>query len=108
MARDLRRFLLAFTRYAVIAVDGGVVEDHLRSTLMKTDVVPRIFITEPDWPYTTRNTILSDPFYGDVVEFNELNDVLESSVMYWKAQRRIANQERTGLRDPETGIPLLV
>lgn len=79
-ARYLKKFMVAYTRYPVIAVDGKYTADRLTSTLAENDVVPRIFVANLDSRHTTLNAKPKDPFYGKVVEFDELNDVLESSM----------------------------
>jgi hypothetical protein len=92
-ARYLRKFIITYTRYPVLAVhdnfDKNIANDLTRP-LMKTDVVPRIFIAKSDRPHTTRNAKSSDPLYGQVVEFDELNDVLERLTSDRTAERRAA------------------
>lgn len=95
-AKYLRKFLHAYTRYPVIAYDEKDIEDHWTTGLMETDVVPRIFVSKYDRPYTMQHTKSDDQFYGRVVEFDELNDALESLTMYWRAQRRTEEREGGG------------
>jgi len=94
-ARYLRKFILKYTRYPVIAVGDNFdknIADHLMTSLTNTDVVPRIFIAKSDRPHTTQNIKSIDPLYGQVVEFDELNDVLERLTSDRIAQRRAASR----------------
>jgi hypothetical protein len=92
-ARYLGKFITTYTRYPVVAVHDNFdtnIADDLTISLMKTEVVPRIFIVKSDRPQTTRNAKSSDPMYGQVVEFDELNDVLERLTSDRTAERRAA------------------
>lgn len=95
-AKYLGRFLKAYTRYPVIAFDETDIVDRSMRDPMETDVVPRIFVANLDRPYTLQYTKPDDQFYGRVVEFDELNDALESLTMYWRAQRRTEEREGGG------------
>jgi hypothetical protein len=86
MVRYLSKFILAYTRYPVIAFDE--MTDRWTKDLTETNVAPRIFVAKFDRPYTLQYKNSNDRFYGRVVEYDKLNDALESLTMYWRAQRR--------------------
>ncbi|GAB7333594.1 hypothetical protein MBLNU13_g05164t1 [Cladosporium sp. NU13] len=86
-AKYLRKFLLAYTRYPVIAVGEKDFAEDLSSSWMKLEAVPRIFVAKPDRLYNPQKSDSSGSYYGHVVEFDELDNVLKRSMMYWKPQR---------------------
>lgn len=83
--RYLRKFLLAYTRYPVIAVGEKDFAEDLSKAWMNRGLVPRIFVARPGMPSITPDTKSNASFFGRVVEFDELNDGLEK--MSGKAQR---------------------
>jgi hypothetical protein len=90
-ARYLEKFILAYTCYPVIAVDEDNVAGH--ESRLISGVVPRIFVAIPDSPNVLQDAEYNDWFYGRAVEYDELNEALESLTTYWKAERPAAMRE---------------
>lgn len=95
-AKYLKKFVVAYTRYPVIAVDEKNVASLVNDSLVTSGVVPRIFVANLDSPHVPQNVKSNDSFYGRVVQSDELNEALESSTTHWKAEERAATRGEEG------------
>lgn len=78
-ARILEEFMNAYSHHPVVTVDGNFQAHVLSSALRKKALVPRIYIARPHEMSSIQERAPSyDTFYGNVVESEELNDLLEN------------------------------
>ena len=88
--KTLESFIIAYTRYPVIAVDGKKIAGLPDDSPVMIGVEPRIFLSYLDSARVPQDTKSNDSFYGRVLEFDELNEALKNSSTYWKADQRPA------------------
>jgi hypothetical protein len=81
----LKKFIIAYTRYPAIAVDGKNVAGLVNDTPVINSIEPRIFLANLDSARVPQDTRWKGSFLGIVVEFDELEEALEIYAAYWRA-----------------------
>jgi hypothetical protein len=78
-ARILQEFMDAYSHHPVVIVDSNFQAHGLTDALRQKALVPRIYMARPDeLSWTQERAPSYDTFYGNVVESEELNDLLEN------------------------------